>query len=87
MKFPTLVGCRDNFQWGQAGEAILVNAEPDFGVRQPGISPLRDEQERLGAAVVAELHEKIGLVQTALLLAAHKRLPHAVEPLCHERDQ
>ena len=39
MKFPTLVGCRDNFQWGQAGEAILVNAEPDFGVRQPGISP------------------------------------------------
>ena len=65
----------------------VLDAEPDLGDRQPGFSPLRDEQQGLGVAVVAELHEEIGLVQTATLLAARKGLPHAVEPLCHERDQ
>src|SRR5229473_7531539 len=81
MKLPTLVECRDHFQRSQTGEAILVNAEPDFGVRQPGISPLGDEQERVGVAVVAELHEKIGLVQTAPLLAAQRAPARGRTPL------
>jgi len=33
VKLPALPGCLDNFQRSQADEAILVNAEPEFGDR------------------------------------------------------
>src|SRR2546425_4028482 len=37
VKLPALPGCLDNFQWSQADEAILVNAEPDFGDRPASV--------------------------------------------------
>src|SRR5262249_29359629 len=71
----------------QTREAVGVERDAELRERETRRRPLRDEEEWLGARVVAELDEQVGLVLAALLVAAREGLAHAVETLRGRRPQ